>query len=51
MIKGLYCLPSKSISYSQKKRKREDIKYIVVHYTGNTTDSAKNNASFFAKTN
>ena len=51
MIKGLYCLPSKSISYSDKKRKREDVKYIVVHYTGNTTDSAKNNASFFAKTN
>ena len=51
MFKGLYYLPAKSISYSSKERKRDDIKYIVVHYTGNETDTAKNNAYFFATGN
>ena len=51
MIKGLYYVPSKNISYSDKVRKRDDIKYIVIHYTGNRTDTAKDNAAFFQKIN
>ena len=43
-------LLAKSISYGGK-RDLKDIKYIVIHYTGNKGDTAKNNANFFAKSN
>lgn len=43
---------AKKISYdTSKKRNRNDVKYIVIHYTGNKNDTAKNNALYFAKTN
>lgn len=38
------------ISYG-KKRNLKNIKYIVVHYTGNKGDTAKNNAIYFATSN
>lgn len=41
---------AKSISYSGK-RALTDIKYIVIHYTGNKGDTAKNNADYFATGN
>lgn len=45
-------LLAKKISYdSSKRRSRKDIKYIVIHYTGNSGDTAKNNAVYFAKSN
>lgn len=44
-------LLAKSISYDSKKRSRKNVKYIVIHYTGNNNDTAKNNATYFAKGN
>ena len=41
--------PAKSISYGAK-RSVEQIAYIVLHYTGNKTDKAVNNAKYFGKT-
>ena len=41
---------AKSISYGNK-RSLESIKYIVIHYTGNKCDTAKNNADYFANGN
>lgn len=41
---------AKSISYGAK-RNFNDIKYIVIHYTGNKGDTAKNNAIYFATSN
>lgn len=43
-------LLAKSISYGGK-RKLTDIIYIVIHYTGNKGDTAKNNATYFATSN
>lgn len=42
--------PAKSISYGSS-RKAEAIKYIVIHYTGNKTDKAINNAKYYANGN
>lgn len=42
---------AKNISYAGVKRKKSDVKYIVIHYTGNQGDTAKGNATYFAKTN
>ena len=39
-------IKAKSLSYGGS-RKKKDIKYIVIHYTGNNKDTAKNNASYF----
>lgn len=48
----IHKLLAKKISYdSTQKRKRKDVKYIVIHYTGNTNDTAKNNAVYFAERN
>lgn len=48
----IYKLLAKKISYdSSKRRKRKDVKYIVIHYTGNSGDTAKNNATYFANSN
>lgn len=41
---------AKSISYGAK-RDRKKVYYIVIHYTGNKGDTAKNNAIYFATTN
>ena len=42
---------AKSISYDSKKRSKKDVKYIVIHYTGNKGDKAESNAKYFAQTN
>ncbi len=39
---------AKPISYGNA-RTLNTIKYIVIHYTGNKKDTAKNNAEYFAK--
>lgn len=45
-------IQAKKLSYDyEHKRKYRDVKYIVVHNTGNKNDSAKNNADFFAHSN
>ncbi len=41
---------AKSISHGGS-RKTSQIKYIVIHYTGNKTDTAKGNANYFATSN
>lgn len=47
----MYKKMAKSISYNAKKRKKKDVKYIVIHYTGNENDTAKNNVNYFANSN
>ena len=53
----IHNLYAKSISYDSdangkaKTRKLSSVKYIVLHYTGNNGDTAKNNALYFANTN
>lgn len=48
----IHKLLAKSISYdSTKKRSKKNIKHIVIHNTGNNNDTAKNNATYFAKSN
>lgn len=47
----MYKRLAKPISFAPKKRSRKDVKYIVIHYTGNTNDTAKNNADHFATGN
>ena len=44
-------IPAKAISYSSKKRDKKDIKYIVIHYTGNKGDTAESNGNYFKNTN
>lgn len=34
-------------NFNQNTRRSSDIKYIVVHYTGNVNDTARNNAMYF----
>lgn len=46
----IYTRLAKPISYGGK-RNLEDIEYIVIHYTGNKGDTAKNNADHFATGN
>lgn len=41
---------AKSVSYGQT-RSLNNIKYIVIHYTGNKGDTAKGNAGYFATSN
>lgn len=41
---------AKDISYGAK-RNRNHVFYIVIHYTGNNGDTAKNNANYFATSN
>lgn len=41
---------AKSISYGEK-RDLDAVKYIVIHYTGNTGDTAQANAKYFATSN
>ena len=51
MYKFVTGLPAKTISYAPLGRTVDKIKYIVVHYTGNYTDSAYNNARYFNQHN
>lgn len=34
-------------NYSQIRRRASDIKYVVIHYTGNNGDTARNNLNYF----
>lgn len=43
-------IKAKSVSYGNKRDKKS-IKYIVIHYTGNKGDTARNNALYFANSN
>lgn len=48
----IHKLLAKSISYdSGKKRSKKDVKYIVIHFTGNSNDTAENNAKYYATGN
>lgn len=47
----MYKRLAKPISYCKIKRKRSNVAFIVIHYTGNKTDTAKNNADYFAEKN
>lgn len=47
----MYKKMAKAISYDPKKRSKKNVKYIVIHYTGNAGDTAKGNVNYFANTN
>lgn len=47
----MYKKMAKAISYAAKKRSRKAVKYIVIHYTSNANDTAKNNVDYFATRN
>lgn len=42
---------NKTNYYSKKKRKHSDVKFIVIHYTGNNNDKAESNGKYFAGAN
>lgn len=42
---------AKPNSYSTSKRNKNDVKYVVIHYTGNNNDTATNNALYFRDSN
>lgn len=44
-------LPAHTGNYRQKRRPLSDIRYIVIHYTGNTNDTAMNNLRYYAGAN
>ena len=53
-IHNLYAKPNSYSTDANDKpitRKLSSIKYIVLHYTGNVGDTAKNNATYFANSN
>ena len=47
----MYKKMAKPVSYDPKKRSKRDVRYIVIHYTGNVGDTAKGNVNYFATTN
>ena len=47
----MYKRLAKPISYDSKKRKKKNIKYIVIHYTAGENDTAKNEVDYFATRN
>lgn len=47
----MYYRKAKPISFSKSERDRGAIKYIVIHYTQNENDTAKNNVDYFANWN
>lgn len=47
----MYYKKAKQISFSKEKRNRKNVEYIVIHFTGNKLDTAKDNVKFFAKGN
>lgn len=44
-------IPAKTISHSSSKRVLLNVKYIVIHGTGNENDTAVSNGNYFAKIN
>lgn len=44
-------IKAKPISYNPSPRSLKNIKYIVIHATGNKTDTAKENANYYATSN
>lgn len=44
-------IKAKPISYSPAKRKRIDVKYIVIHYTAGNGDTAVNEGNYFKNVN
>lgn len=44
-------LPSHPGNYRPTRRPSGDIRYIVIHYTGNTNDTAMNNLRYYAEAN
>ncbi len=42
-------ITANSHSYAAKKRNRKEVKYIIIHYTGNTGDTAIDNGRFFKR--
>lgn len=51
-IKLFKTIRAKPISYDNfHKRKLNDIEYIVIHYTGNSNDTAASNANYFKNYN
>ena len=46
----MYYRKARSISYGGK-RPYSDIKFLIIHYTGNNNDTAKNNVDYFATSN
>ncbi len=47
----MYKRMAKAVSYSPKKRNKKNVEYIVIHYTGNKGDTAKNNVDYYATGN
>ena len=47
----MYKKLAKPISYDPRKRSKKDVKYIVIHYTGISNDTAKNEVNNFANNN
>ena len=47
----MYKRMAKPVSCDTKKRKKKNVKYIVIHYTGNKGDTAKGNVDYFATSN
>lgn len=46
----MYALLAHETNYSQALRKESDIQYIVIHYTANNGDTARNNLSYYHAT-
>lgn len=44
-------IPASFISYSDKKRNRKNVEYIIIHNTGNKGDTAENNGKYFSNGN
>lgn len=44
-------ITANSHSYAAKKRNRKDVKFIIIHYTGNSGDTAVSNGRYFKYTN
>ena len=42
----MYKKLAKPISYDPRKRSKKNVKYIVIHYTGISNDTAKNEVQF-----
>lgn len=48
MLESVELIKSKPENYNPNVRSLSSIKYIVIHYTGNVGDTAKNNVDYFA---
>ena len=43
----MYCLLCNRGNYSRVKRKKDNVKFLVIHYTGNNGDTARDNLRYF----